>query len=175
MKGVWTMKKSLGAMVIAIFVACTVGAVPPSWGGDSGAGGFSCVSPPALGNDSGAAGFSFRRPTTSFLSNLSLSPALGNDSGAAGFSFGRPTTSLLSNLPLRSMGTPSLGYSAGAVGVGSISSGMVFQGFNGAERVSYKQYSSASGSFSFRASYKYESQFPSSGITDLFSGFFSFP
>jgi len=141
------MTKSLGAMVIAIFVACTVGAVPPSWGGDSGAGGFSCVSPPALGNDSGAAGFSFERPTTS----------------------------LLSNLPLRSTGTPSFGYSAGAGGVGSISSGMVFQGFNGAERVSYKQYSSASGSFSFRASYKYESQFPSSGITDLFSGFFSFP
>ena len=167
------MKKSLGAMVIAIFVACTVGAVPPSWG--DGAGGFSCVSPPALGNDSGAAGFSIGRLTTSLLSNLSPSPALGNDSGAAGFSFERPTTSLLSNLPLRSMGTPSLGYSAGAVGVGSISSGMAFQGFNGAERVSYKQYSSASGSFSFSASYKYESQFPSSGITDLFSGFFYFP
>jgi hypothetical protein len=169
------MTKSLGAMVIAIFVACTVGAVPPSRGGDSGAGGFSCVSPPAFENHPGAAGFGFGRPTTSLLSDLYLSPALGNDSGAAGFSFARPTTSLLSNLPLRSTETPSFGYSAGAGGVGSISSGMVFQGFNGAERVSYKQYSSASGTFSFRASYKYESQFPSSGITDLFSGFFSFP
>ena len=169
------MKKSLGAMVIAIFVACTVGAVPPSWGDDSGAAGFSCVSPPALGNDSGAAGFSFGRPTASFLSNLSRSPALGNDSGAAGFSFGRPTTSPLSNQPLNSTRTPSLGHQAGAVGVGSISSGMVFQGFNGAERVSYKQYSSASGSFSFSASYKYESQFPSSGITGLFSGFLFLP
>jgi hypothetical protein len=169
------MKKSLGAMGIAIFVACTVGAVPPSWGGDSGAAGFSCVSPPSLGNDSGAAGFSFGRPTTSFLSNLSLSLALGNDSGAAGFSFGRPTTSLLSTQPLSSTRTPSLGHPAGAVGLGSISSGMVYQGFNGAGRVSYEQHSSASGSFSFSASYKYESQFPSSGITDLFSGFFSFP
>jgi hypothetical protein len=141
------MKKSLGAMGIAIFVACTVGAVPPSWGGDSGAAGFSCVSPPSL----------------------------GNDSGAAGFSFGRPTTSLLSTQPLSSTRTPSLGHPAGAVGLGSISSGMVYQGFNGAGRVSYEQHSSASGSFSFSASYKYESQFPSSGITDLFSGFFSFP
>jgi len=39
-KGVWTMKKSLGAMVIAVLVACTVGAVPPSWGDDSGARGM---------------------------------------------------------------------------------------------------------------------------------------
>ena len=141
------MKKSLGAMVIAIFVACTVGAVPPSWGDDSGAAGFSCVSPPAL----------------------------GNDSGAAGFSFGRPTTSLLSNQPLSSTRTPSLGHPAGAVGVGSISSGMVFHGFYGAATVNFEQHSSASGSFSFSTSYKYESQLPSSGITDLFSGFFPFP
>jgi len=169
------MKKSLGAMVIAIFVACTVGAVPPSWGDDSGAAGFSCVSPPALGNDSVAAGFSFGRPTASFLSNLSRAPASGNDSGAAGFSFGRPTTSLLSNQPLSSTRTPSLGHPAGAVGVGSISSGMVFHGFYGGATVNFEQHSSASGSFSFSTSYKYESQLPSSGITDLFSGFFPFP
>ena len=141
------MKKSLGAMVIAIFVACTVGAVPPSWGDDSGAAGFSCVSPPAL----------------------------GNDSGAAGFSLGPPTTSLLSNQTLSSTRAPSLGHPAGAVGVGSISSGMVFHGFYGAATVNFEQHSSASGNFSFSTSYKYESQLPSSGITDLFSGFFSFP
>ena len=169
------MKKSLRTIGIAIFLAATVGAVPPSWGDDAGAAGFSCIDPPVFHSNPGAAGFSYRSPIASFFPNVQVPPGAGIDPGAAGFSFRPPATSALSHLPLRATETPSLGYPAGAFGVGSISSGMVYQGYFGASMVSYEQHSSASGDFSFSTSYKYESQFPSSGITDLFSGFTFFP
>jgi hypothetical protein len=169
------MTKSLGAMVIAIFVACTVGAVPPSWGDDAGAAGFSCIDPPVLHSNPGAAGFSFRSPIASLLPNVQVPPGSGIDPGAAGFSFRPPTTGFLSYLPSRSTETPSLGYPGGAFGVGSISSGMVYHGVSPAGIVRYEQHSSASGIFSFTASYSYQSQFTSSGMTDLFSGFAFFP
>jgi hypothetical protein len=169
------MKKSIVVITIAFFAAGAFGTISPSWGEDPGAAGFSCVSPQIFNSDTGAAGFSFGPPTTSFLPHLSLSPALGNDTGAAGFSFRQPATSALSHLPLRSTQTPILGYPAGAFGVGSISSGMVYQGVGPAERVRYEQHSSATGVFSFTASYEYESRFPSSGMADLFSGFLFFP
>jgi hypothetical protein len=114
-----------------------------------------------LGNDSTAAGFSFRRPTPFFSPNVSLPPALGNGSTAAGLSFRAAETDFSTNLSSNPAGTQPLDYSAGARGVGSISSGMVYQGFNGAERVSFEQHSSASGRFSFSASYSYQSEFSS--------------
>lgn len=169
------MKKGLVIIAIAFFAAGASGSISPSWGDGPGATGFSCVSPPFFAHEAGAVGFSFGPPTTSFMSNVSLSPVLGNDPGAAGFSFGQPATSPLSHLPLRSTETPTLGYPAGAFGVGSISSGMVYHGVSPAGIVRYEQHSSASGTFSFRASYSYQSQFPSSGMTDLFSGFLFFP
>ena len=169
------MKNNPASIAIAVFLACTVGFASPSWGEDPGAAGFSCVSPPVYGNEPGAAGFGFGPPTTNFLSNVSLSPALGNDAGTAGFSFRQPATSALSHLPMRSTQTPILDYPAGAFGVGSISSGMVYHGVSPAEIVRYEQHSSATGVFSFTASYEYESRFPSSGMADLFSGFLFFP
>ena len=169
------MKKSLMAFAIAFFVASSFGAVSPSWGDDAGAAGFSCIDPPVFHSNPGAAGFSHRSPIASFFPNVQVPPGSGIDSGAAGFFFGQPATSALSHVRLGASETPILGYPGGAFGVGSISSGMVYHGVSPAGRVSYKQYSSASGTFSFRTSYKYESQFPSSGITDLFSGFLFFP
>jgi hypothetical protein len=52
---------------------------------------------------------------------------------------------------------------------------MVYQGMSPAVRVRYEEHSSASGIFSFTASYGFESRFPSPGVTDLFSGFLFFP
>ena len=169
------MKKSLMAFAIAFFVASSFGAVPPSWGDDAGASGFSCIDPPVFHSNPGASGFSYRSPIAGSFPNIQVPPGSSIDPGAAGFSFRQPTTNVLSQLPLRSEQPPSSGYTAGAFGLGSISSGMVYQGYNGAGMVNYEQHSSASGNFSFRASYSYQSQFPSSGATDLFSGFFSFP
>jgi len=163
------------AFAIAFLLASGFCAVPPSWGDDAGSAGFSCIDPPVFHSNPGAAGFGIRSPIASLFPNLQVTPGSGIDIGPSGFTFRTPTTSFLPNLPMRSLETPSLGYSAGAFGVGSISSGMVYHGVSPAGIVRYEQHSSASGIFSFTASYSYQSQFPSSGARDLFSGFPFFP
>jgi hypothetical protein len=128
-----------------------------------------------VGSWPGTAGFNIGVPPVFSLSNLSQTPAAEIDSGAAGFSFGRPASSLSPNILMGSTGIPSLGHPAGASGRGTISAGMVYQGSIGGSRVSYREYASASGDFSFSVSYSYQSVLPSSGSADLFSGLFSFP
>lgn len=147
------MKKILLATILGVFL---LGAVPSAWGDDAGfAGwypvgvipGFSSGSMPEWATSAFGAGSAFKATENVFSSSLALS-----------------TTD-----------TPSLFYSAGATGTGSISSGMNFQGFSGTMTTLYRQSSSAQGSFNFSASYGYQSQFPSAGSGAPGFGNFSFP
>jgi len=142
------MKTILLAAIAGLFM---LGAVPLAWGYDFRAA-ESGISITGTGTDRYSQFFPHRAPGPA--------PAgLDHDPAETGFS-----SSLAMN-----PGEGLMDYSSGATGVGRINSGMIYHGFNGSQRVSYQESSSASGQFSFSASYGFQSSFAPFGATNPYS------